>query len=425
MVGRNALIMNLIRAIDSVVLAINNKIKNNYTLGLLLFLSSIILISIREPAYVLCPRMWGEEGLVFYQFALHHSLYEIFMTAHVGYLTLFNSVVSAMQARLFSVENAPAVSTYMGFLVQLVPIYIIGFCQHRFWDTSLKKIVCVIIVLVATAPEQWLNTTNSHFIFGLITFLIMMVSAANLSVFKKYFFRALLIMGGLTGPVSILCTPTFILKAYKEKTKEKYIQAGILLFCAVIQALVIVYSILFNNKYNRLEKNDNLRAFYHFVVDNFSMISQGTSSFFHYYIYYISILSGGIMALVYMYLLFKNRKDETIFIALLTMGIVGVFSTLGSLRMAGGPRYAYVPTCIFMMVLLTEAFKETKKNIVQYAISAAFSMCLLFYILNYRKSMDAVYNSGLPSWKEELKKHEADKKYNPKIHPGGAWEVIL
>src|SRR6185437_8993584 len=267
--------------IMKLVTTINNKLKDTTGFRIVFVLCSIVLIALREPALLLYPRLWAEEGCIFYQFALHHSLYEIFTTAHVGYLTLFNSIVSVLQAKIFSVENAAVVSTYMGFLIQLVPVYIISFTNYKLWDTPFKKIVSILIIIVVTAPEQWLNTTNSHFIFGLITFLVMVIPSIELSKFQKYIFRILLFIGGLTGPASIFFTPTFFLKAYKEKSKEKYIQAGIISLCALIQALVIVYSILFDNKYKRLSEHNHLRAVYHFLIDNFSMISQASTSYFH------------------------------------------------------------------------------------------------------------------------------------------------
>lgn len=404
--------------------SVNNRLKDTFGFKIALLFVSIIAIILREPALILYPRLWGEEGSIFYQFALHHSVWDIFTTAHVGYLTLFNSIVSTLQAKFFSIDNAAIVSTYMGFLVQLVPVYIIAFTNYRFWDNPIKKIICTLIVITVTAPEQWLNTTNSHFIFGLITFLIMVVSPEGLSLVTKYLFRILLIIGGLTGPASIFFTPTFLLKAYKEKNKEKYIQAGILVVCAIIQALVIVYSILYNNKYNRLSEHQHVRAAYHFLIDNFSMISQASTSYLHPITRYLSVFFGLLTVAIYGFYLFKNRKNSTNLIPLLCVIIVGSFSTLGSLHMAGGPRYAYIPTCILMMFILSEFFN--KENKIQYIASAALVICLTIYVIDYRESMVSVYNPTYPKWKDELAKHRADSTYNPRIHPGtDPWMVEL
>ena len=174
---------------------------------LILFGSSILMILFRAPALLLYPRLWAEEGTIFYVFARHHTIGEIFTTSHVGYLTFFNSIISLLQAKCFSVEYAPIVSTVAGFLVQLVPVYIITFTSCKFWDNPLKKVLSVFICILTTAPELWLNTTNSHFIFGLITFLLMMVPAQNVSFLFAIFSRILLIIGSLTGPASLFFFP--------------------------------------------------------------------------------------------------------------------------------------------------------------------------------------------------------------------------
>src|ERR1700744_1638176 len=107
------------------VAGINNRLKDSFAFRIALLLGSFLLIVMREPELFLHPRIWAEEGSIFYAFARHHSTWDIFTTAHVGYLTLFNSIISSIQAKVFSIENAATVSTYMGFLVQLIPVYII------------------------------------------------------------------------------------------------------------------------------------------------------------------------------------------------------------------------------------------------------------------------------------------------------------
>jgi len=57
---------------------INTKLKDCMRFRIVLILGGILLIIAREPALLLHPRLWAEEGSIFYQFALHHSIFEIF-----------------------------------------------------------------------------------------------------------------------------------------------------------------------------------------------------------------------------------------------------------------------------------------------------------------------------------------------------------
>src|ERR1700756_4418871 len=398
---------------------INAELKDNMRFRVLLVLCSIFLICVREPALLLHPRLWAEEGSIFYQFALHHSVFKIFTTAHVGYLTLFNSIVSILQAKLFSVENAAIISTYMGFLVQLVPVYIVGFTNHRFWDSPIKKMACTLVFIVVTAPEQWLNTTNSHFLFGLITFLIMLVPGNELSTFQKWFFRFLLLVCGLTGPASVFFTPAFLIKAYKEKNREKYIQLLILLVCTIIQAGVILYAIFYNNTYHRLTVFSFSTTKYHFIVDNFSLLPH--TAFFTYQLFSFEIisLSGMLMFVFTSFFFFKTRKQEDTLVVFIGFVTVAIFSTLGSLSMEGGARYSYIPTCILMTIILSEVLEQrVLTNTAHYITTVLISVFLIINLIWYRPVItEWAYNPNYPKWKDEVAKWRKDSLYMPKAHP--------
>ncbi len=408
----------------------NIKLKDNLAFRLTILVGAALLIILREPQLFLYPRLWAEEGTIFYAFARHHSVWNIFTTAHVGYLTLFNSIVSSIQAKIFSVENVAVVSTYMGFLIQLMPVYIIAFTNNKFWDSPLKKIICSFIVIIVMATELWLNTTNSHFIMGLITFLIMVISAATLSKAQKYFFRILLIIGGLTGPASIFFTPTFLLKAYRERSREKYIQAGILLLCAIIQAGVILYAIFFNNTYKRLSVHDLKTTRYHFIIDNFSLLPHSRPFNYHVLSFDFITLFGIMIGIFYAYLLIRNIRNFDNLIPLISLGVVGVFSTLGSLDMAGGTRYAYIPTCILLIILTSEAFTFLVSK-AGFAALFIICFCLTSNSIVYRQIfIQWAYKTDYPKWKNEVFKWRADSTYKPVIHPlfiknGGEWKIKM
>ena len=408
---------------------LSDKLKDNMRFRITLFLGGLLLIVFREHEIPLYPRIWAEEGTIFYAFARHHTIWEIFATAHVGYLTLFNSIVSTIQAKIFSVENAATISTYIGFFVQLIPIYIIAFTNNKFWDTAFKKTICVFIIIIVMEPELWLNTTNSHFIFGLITFLIMVISTSELSKFQTYFFRALLFLGGLTGPASIFFTPTFLLKAYREKSKEKYTQAGIITICAVIQASIILYSIFFDNKYKRLAVHDLKTTRYHFIIDNFSLLPHTYPFHYHLLSFDLITIFGMLIGTFYGYLILKKIKNIDYIIPLLSVLVVGTFSTLGSLDMSGGTRYSYIPTCILMIVFVS-VFFDLKFNYERYMALFILVVCLTANASCYVRTMEEwAYSPTYPKWRNEVAKWRLDSTYNPKTHPAfikdNEWQVKM
>src|SRR6185312_3797584 len=147
------------------MLTLNNK-KEKW----IYFLWLILIILIREIRLVAMPRFWAEEGALFYVFAYNHSFLENLTTIHVGYYTLFNVLVSSFSV-LFPLKYAPYFTTYLGLAIQIISLAIIVFCKSEWWNTTLKKVLISIVVVIISPPELWINTTNSHFYFGLITLL--------------------------------------------------------------------------------------------------------------------------------------------------------------------------------------------------------------------------------------------------------------
>jgi hypothetical protein len=390
-------------------------------LQLFLLLWCILLIACRETRLLTSPRLWAEEGKIFYSYALHHSVMDIFLTPQVGYLTLFNSIISFVQARIFPVELAPVVSTYAGFLVQLIPVLIILFTTHPFWNSPLKKMLLSTFIILVTPPELWLNTTNSHFIFGLTTFLILVIPAEQLSPVKKWLFRILLVLGNLTGPASMFLTPVFFIQAYYEKSREKYIQAGIQTIFALVQGSIVVYSLFFRNSYHRLQEYNLSVTVYNFFIDHFSLnvIFQDSA---------IRHAGGILMAVYFIYLFVKRRKNRTYVVFMLSFIISALFATAGSLQMEGSPRYGYITTCIFLMLLIADTWELfSNKQKLWFIPAIILGFVFVINVIDFRSRMEEVYSPEYPHWKDEMVKWHADPSYHPKIHPdyNNTWYVEL
>lgn len=401
------------------------QIKESNSFRIIALVLCLILILYREFSLILTPRLWAEEGSIFLSFAYKSSITDIFTTVHVGYITLFNSIVSFFQAKVFPLELAPIISTAFGLLIQLTPLIIIIYSSYFLWDTIIKKALYLLTIIYITPSELYLNTTNSHFIFGLSCFLIVLISTKEIGFVKKWLYRIILFVGVFTGPASMLLTPIFLFRAYTEKQKEKYIQAAIMLIGSIIQASIIIYSIKyneFNSNYHRLEIMDFRISIQSFFIDNFSLrvsdfgrhsrINIGTFIFFY-----------------SVFLFFKRMKDKDMALIFASFLIVALFSTAGSLRMAGAPRYAYIPSCILYFIIISELF-VTKKNISMFRKSIAFLIFLLAIFNNinhYQSGMRGMYSEISPEWNQELAHWKQDNNYKLKIHPQNdlIWDMEL
>ena len=56
----------------------------------------LLLIIIREPAYLTDPRIWAEEGSIYIQSYLDNGAVESLLMPHLGYYSFFNNFAIAI-----------------------------------------------------------------------------------------------------------------------------------------------------------------------------------------------------------------------------------------------------------------------------------------------------------------------------------------
>ncbi|MHB8259113.1 MAG: hypothetical protein ACYDEC_02500 [Bacteroidia bacterium] len=94
--------------------------------------------------------------------------------------------------------------------------------------------------------------------------------------------------------------------------------------------------------------------------------------------------------------------------------------------MSGSPRYAYIPTCIFILVITSQAFIQHSTFKIQHLIAPlVLILALTLNTVSYKHSMRYVYSPTYPKWADEVAKWRADSTYNLQIHPGNDWKVKL
>jgi hypothetical protein len=380
----------------------------------------IVMMIMREPKLVTNPRIWAEEGTIFFSWAKCHNFIENFSTSLIGYYTLFNFSVAYLQT-LVPLKFIPLVSTFSGFTIQLIPLLIILFTQHQFWDTPIKKTFISLIYILVIPPELMFNTTNSHFFFGLIAFLILVTDAYSISKFAKWAFRFLLIIGCLSGPSACFTAPLFLLKMVKKPFKEHTIQCIIVLLFSIIQFAVVVYSILYENKYGRLHIYDTSVTISAFFRDNFGcnfdLFGKNDKKNIAIIISFLSLI-----------IMFAHKRDKQYHYFILSFFITGFLSTLGSLNMAGDIRYSFIPTFILISIFINDVFEKSSNASGMKSKIAQFILLLFFTsnILSFKTTMNTVYSDDFPNFKEEIEKWKLDNNYNIQVHPTTKfliWEI--
>lgn len=418
-----------------------------------LIISACFLIAYRQPAILNEPRFWAEEGTYFFSYAISHGWFDTVF--HVVPLFGFYSLahnMAGLLATFVPLEQAPFVTTYLGFFSHLLPCCIVIVGNSPFWNTLPKKTLICLGILFIPFGRMWLNTTYIHFTLALSVFLILLEEMESSNRLTKNFYRVIIIISGLSGAVSCFLTPVYLLKAWHSRLNENILQASLLAFFSVVQVAVFIYTI------SNLDPNAQTRfvsfgydklwsiiyfqfgiPFYGYHFFNSEIIkSLDFRSFYvvfpHVYPYLgkatilfkqsASLLSIFLVMAYTLFIVINQIRDKSLQLPAFSFLMMFGLSSVGSVNMMGGPRYTYVP-CVIMLIMFLAEFYNKNSGILRKSISA-FVILLMLLVSGY------AYRNGTevypPRWSDEIRTWQKDHNYKIKIWPyydEVRWEIIL
>lgn len=399
----------------------DNKINNKCLLSIILLLVVIGIIIARRPELLTSPRFWAEEGEVYFSAAYHSGFWRALFLQHLGYYDIVPNVATALATRI-SLEHAPFITTYIAFIFQALVSSVVIFGDSPFWDTWPKKLLIACGVQLITPFELWLTTISLHFWLCIATFFILLENPYS-SLTRRYFHRGILVIAGLSSVLSIFLTPCFILKAWRDGFRESWFQAGILASTGAIQVCALVnYLLIGESLGNRLGGNQfslPLAISYHTYLPFYDPLITGL--FPEVILVSIFICNG----IFFLYLFINCLRDSKYLIIFLSFLLVASLSTVLSLDMASGPRYAFAPSFMLLVILVSEAFKE------QTTLSRCLAIvCVIITSLScftgFRSRI--YYSTEYPRWREEVNSWRVDSGRPLIIWPvdkGKTWRINL
>src|ERR1039458_8866550 len=208
----------------------------------ILFVGFVAAMILREPLLIRHPRFWAEEGSVWFQYAVSHSVLQTicFVYRFNGYMNLManiGAVLSSRTAAIFGLEYAPAASTFAALLIQALAIGLILFGRSRLFDSLWKALAgCLIVLFAPTATDEvWLNSTHSMEYLGLIALILLFDKVWLWPRWLRWASWGLLILCGLSGPYAVALFPLFLGSALLFRKRELKIQCVILCLCLLVQ----------------------------------------------------------------------------------------------------------------------------------------------------------------------------------------------
>jgi hypothetical protein len=406
-------------------------IQSGWRTGLVLLAVSAALIVLRAPGLLIHPRLWAEEGLLYLPTSFTLPWWKALLAVQNGYFSLLPNLATVLAARVFPLAWAAWVTTLFAFLLQLVPVAIVGFGRSTFWPTNLQRMLVVVALLFSwNSGEVWLNTINGQFWCLSICFLILLTDYQMTSRRQHVLFCIALFLCGLNGGVSAFLLPLFIARAIVERNPRIVKQTLALGAASLLQSVAVWLAFAAGAATGRLAGGQSQR-FLEFVLVRGVLrgfVAPETAWGLMPHKYWVTLL----LALAAVFLATRVGWRGLAFLVggfLLT----AVLSLVFAVRQAPAPRYLFVPSVMLLVLLTTNIdWPLPRPSWLQAArcLLAAGALVLFFRqtVPQYRSAMADFTNPAWPHWSAEVQKWQQDQRYHPKIHPcwdGKCWEVVL
>ncbi len=208
---------------------------------MLLWCAGLLFSAVKMRGYGLHGRFWAEEGRYFYPALVGQDLLRGLTYAYNHHLELWTNLVVWCGTRV-DLAAAPLVTTYLSWLLQLLPLGLVIHCRRQLGLSSVRALLFVFAAAaIPQSAEVWANSINLHFHFALLAGLIAVIAPP--SGRQARLFRGLLAAAGLSGIPANSLLPVFVVLAARGRSRERAVQAGILAAtCACQLALLAHFS---------------------------------------------------------------------------------------------------------------------------------------------------------------------------------------
>lgn len=315
-----------------------------------LLIYSVILLLPRFGSLEYFPGkfLWAEDGSVFLEGAQTTGLQSLW-APYAGYLQIYPRLVALISCQ-FELATRPAILIAGWLLAYLLLMLIVIQRATRLGVGAIPTLALMTVIsLQPSFGETFFNITNSQWLLG-AGLAIMLMTEENDTTKASLWRAPIIALLGLSGPFSIILLPAVAFKAALLRTASKnWISYGILLFCGVVQAMVLLNS-------GRIATAEFDPLPWNWFLSFVQTAMFATDSF-------ATIAAAGLFWLVLAYCIFIRRDVEpaspstrllpvALLIAAALFIAASVYSSKASplaiVSLGGGNRYNWVPFCLIM-----------------------------------------------------------------------------
>ena len=199
----------------------------------------VAILFAKSPAMFLDPRFFGEEATMLFPKFLYQSPIASLFNLYLGYL-LFLTNISVLLSTKVSLEHAPAVTTYIALMVQIVVAYQLGAFIREY-----RLGLIAAVLLVVGFSLQWgsyeiaLSATELQWVLGISVFLVL-VMPSEWAKKHALLCSVWLLFCGVSGVPAGILAPSFLLRFWDTRERVLLYFCGILGACALLQLSLVL-----------------------------------------------------------------------------------------------------------------------------------------------------------------------------------------
>ena len=195
-----------------------------------------LLICVRMPDIILQGRFWAEEGPQFFANAWVAPPLTALFTSYGGYLNLVANAATLAARWSVPLAWAPYVTIVTGLAFQLCPPLLLLTARDAWLQPIHVRVAAVLLLLLVPCSEEiWLQTLHCQFELLLCCALILALDETTGT--RAWFALGLLFLAPLTGVVSIVLLPLFLLRTTIDISFRRLGQTLVLAVPALVQML--------------------------------------------------------------------------------------------------------------------------------------------------------------------------------------------
>ena len=202
--------------------------------GILFLLACAVIVS-RRPDAIFHAQFWAEDGHVWFADAYNFGGWTALFRTQDGYFQVFPRLAASL-ALLAPLRMAPLALNLVAIAVQALPVNLLLSLRSSAWGSlRYRALLAVIYLALPNTREMTAIITSSQWLLTLSAFLLL-VAYPPRGAAGRIFNISILLLCGLTGPFCVFLALVAIFLAWRRRENWRWIEAGILAACCLIQA---------------------------------------------------------------------------------------------------------------------------------------------------------------------------------------------